>query len=288
MKLTVLYRGSLSACNYNCAYCPFAKTSATATQIESDKRDLNRFIGWIKSHSTHMFQVFFTPRGETLFYPHYQEAIVELSKLPNVKKVVIQTNLSCRLNWIIKSDLDQIALWCTFHPDQTSISRFHEQCSYLIDIGVRFSVGAVAIHENMDIFRKFRKRLPEQIYFWLNAYKRYPNYYNEDSYAFYRKIDPMFMLNTMYYESKGRFCQCGESVISVYGNGDVKRCHFTGEILGNLFTTNINNLLGARACTNPTCHCHIGYVHLNYLGLYELFKDGELERIPHDWPQNYH
>ncbi|MEO0844412.1 MAG: radical SAM protein, partial [Cyanobacteria bacterium J06643_5] len=33
-------------------------------------------------------------------------------------------------------------------------------------------------------------------------------------------------------------------------------------------------------CSNDTCHCHIGYVHLDYLELDKVFGDGILERIP--------
>ncbi len=33
-------------------------------------------------------------------------------------------------------------------------------------------------------------------------------------------------------------------------------------------------------CPNQVCDCHIGYVHMRELPLYELFGDGVLERIP--------
>ena len=29
-----------------------------------------------------------------------------------------------------------------------------------------------------------------------------------------------------------------------------------------------------------TCGCHIGYIHLDELGLYEVFGEGLMERIP--------
>ena len=37
-------------------------------------------------------------------------------------------------------------------------------------------------------------------------------------------------------------------------------------------------VLTARPCTNATCGCHIGYVHMNELDLYSVFGDGVLER----------
>ena len=35
-----------------------------------------------------------------------------------------------------------------------------------------------------------------------------------------------------------------------------------------------------RLCTNGTCNCHIGYVHLDYLELDKVFGERILERIP--------
>ena len=39
----------------------------------------------------------------------------------------------------------------------------------------------------------------------------------------------------------------------------------------------------AQPCPNETCGCHIGYVHMNDLPLYEVFGDGVLQRIPQRW-----
>ena len=33
MRLSILYRGPLSSCNYDCAYCPFAKRRETPAQL---------------------------------------------------------------------------------------------------------------------------------------------------------------------------------------------------------------------------------------------------------------
>lgn len=38
--------------------------------------------------------------------------------------------------------------------------------------------------------------------------------------------------------------------------------------------------LHPRPCTNQTCGCHIGYVHMDDLKLYDRFGEGVLERIP--------
>ena len=42
MKLSILYRGPLSSCNYACDYCPFAKRKESYAQLEVDRRALER------------------------------------------------------------------------------------------------------------------------------------------------------------------------------------------------------------------------------------------------------
>ena len=93
-------------------------------------------------------------------------------------------------------------------------------------------------------------------------------------------IDPLFAFNTERHPSRGRACRAGESAISVDGDGTVRRCHFISEPLGNLYRDDLDALLRPRTCTNETCDCHIGYVHLAHLGLDRVFGDGILERIP--------
>ncbi|WP_431222494.1 hypothetical protein ACQ86O_19590 [Serratia sp. L9] len=84
-------------------------------------------------------------RGNT-----YQRALVELSHVDHVEKVVFQTNLSCRLDFLQQAQTDKIALWVTYHPDEVALSDFIGQCNSLIDQQVRFSVGG---WENLHTLR---------------------------------------------------------------------------------------------------------------------------------------
>jgi hypothetical protein len=69
----------------------------------------------------------------------------------------------------------------------------------------------------------------------------------------------------------------------VDGEGTVRRCHFVPEILGNLYDGSFRTALGPRPCPKPACDCHIGYVHMPELPLYDVFAGGILERIPTGW-----
>lgn len=280
MDLSILYRGALSSCNYGCWYCPFAKHTETPEEHRIDKTALDRFVSWVLSREQDKISVFFTPWGEALINKRYQNALIELSNSSNVEKVVIQTNLSCRLNWVRYCNKDSLAFWVTFHPTEISRKAFLSKCFELIQEGIRFSVGVVGLKEQIDEIQLLRDELPKNIYLWVNAYKDIQNYYSSEDIDRLTDIDPLFFFNNQRHRSLGESCLAGEKVISVFGDGRVQSCHFIKKTLGNIYESNFENILKKRLCINETCSCHIGYVHLEKLKLYDIFGDGILERIP--------
>lgn len=280
MKITILYRGPLSSCNYSCGYCPFAKHRETAREHAEDAAALTRFVNWVGERSEHRLSIFFTPWGEALNRKRYQHALIKLTNTAHVDKVAIQTNLSCRLDWLDHCDKRRLGLWITYHPAQIARRRFVAKCAELISRNVRFSVGVVGLQEYRDEIALLRDELPPDIYLWINAYKDVSNYYRTEDIQLYTRIDPLFPVNNHRHTSQGELCRCGESVISVKGDGTIRRCHFIDQPIGNIYQPGFEDCLRARRCPNLTCGCHIGYVHLNKLKLYEIFGDGVLERIP--------
>jgi hypothetical protein len=113
-----------------------------------------------------------TPWGEALIHPWYQQALAKLTSLPNVEKAAIQTNLSCKLEWVEDCNKERLALWTTFHPEWVSIEQFVAQCSELDRRGVRFSVGVVGFPKFKDAIAALRHELPSHVYMWINAVKR--------------------------------------------------------------------------------------------------------------------
>lgn len=276
---SILYRGPLSSCNYGCTYCPFAKTKNTRAELADDAVRLQKFVTWVKSRSEQI-SILFTPWGEGLIRKYYQEAMTELSHLPQVKKVSIQTNLSCSTKWMDKVNKDAFALWTTFHPTQISLDKFVGKCAQLDALDIQYSVGFVAFKEELDILEALRDRITPKRYVWANAYKRVADYYTEKDILRVEKVDPLFRYNTVYHNSLGKSCQAGHTSFTIDGNGDIRSCHFIDTVLGNIYTDEIEQVLAPKTCVNTTCGCHIGYVHLDELNLYETYADGILERIP--------
>lgn len=284
MSLTLLYRGPLSSCNYECHYCPFAKHHETAKELAVDRAALERFVAWVGRQATAMpgrkLRLFFTPWGEALVRRWYQRALIELSHQPHVEKVAIQTNLSCSLEWLTEANVSRLGLWCTFHPSQTTRPAFLSQCRQLDQFSVPYSVGAVGLKEDADEISRLRAELPAEIYLWINAYKQQPAYYTDEDVARFETLDPLFRINTEYHASLGRACRCGTDVLSIDGDGTIRRCHFIRQPLGSIYQDNWQSLLRDEPCPNRACGCHIGYIHMPHLNLEQTFGDGLLERIP--------
>ncbi|MBE1537886.1 STM4011 family radical SAM protein [Actinomadura algeriensis] len=275
--LTILYRGPLASCDYDCPYCPFAKRRDTTEQLRADRAALERFTAWVAAQD-HPVSVLFTPWGEGLVRSWYRRALVELSHLPHVERVAIQTNLSHRVSWTSDADPSRLALWATYHPGQTPYDRFLGKCRDLHARGVRFSVGIVGQPEHLDDARRLRADLPTGTYLWVNAAEG--RAYDDAEAAAWTEIDPLFPVSRHPHPSRGRACRTGDTVVSVDGDGTVRRCHFVPSVLGNLYDGTFREALAPHPCPLATCDCHIGYVHLEPLGLYDTFAGGVLERIP--------
>ncbi|WP_081922405.1 STM4011 family radical SAM protein [Janthinobacterium sp. RA13] len=280
--LSLLYRGTLASCNYACGYCPFAKKRDSRATLARDAREVARFTSWVAAQKRDI-SVLFTPWGEALVRRHYRTAMQTLAALPHVRQVALQTNLSGPLNWLHDMPgLEKIGLWCTYHPDQTTLARFLARCARLDAMGVRYSVGVVAINEHLDAIRALRAALPAHVYLWLNAYdRRGPGYYGGEDLAWLDAIDPWFAQNRRPSPSRNKPCLAGEASLSVDGDGELARCHFVPERLGNLYEDDLADMLQERSCPRFKCDCYIGYAQRKDLPFQAVFGEGVLARIVH-------
>ncbi|MEE2049462.1 STM4011 family radical SAM protein [Nocardiopsis tropica] len=280
--LTLLYRGPLASCDYDCPYCPFAKRRDDPGTLRADRAALERFADWVADRPAEnpgtRVSVLFTPWGEGLVRSWYRTAIVRLSRLPHVERVAIQTNLSGRLGWLADCDLSSTALWTTYHPGQVSHERFLAKARELTAAGVRFSVGVVGEPDHLEAARRMRAELPGDVYLWVNAAEG--RTYTDGEAAEWQALDPHFHYSRHPHPSLGRPCRTGDSVLSVDADGGVRRCHFVDTPMGNLYDGSFARDPGPSPCPLTSCDCHIGYVHLESLDLYDVFRGGVVERVP--------
>jgi hypothetical protein len=280
--LSILYRGPLASCNYDCPYCPFAKRVDPPDLLRADRAALDRFATWVETTTDRRLSVLFTPWGEGLTRSWYRDTIVRLSHLPHLDRVAIQTNLATRVEWIAAANPTVAALWATYHPGQLPLDRFLARCHRLDELGYRYSVGVVGLPEHHPAALQLRAELPPSIYLWVNAAEGYT--YTAEEERRWTDLDPHFATSVHPHPSLGHPCHAGETAISVLGDGTVRRCHFIQTPIGNLYDDSWRAALRPRPCTNSICDCHIGYVHLKPLHLYDVYAGGVLERIPAAWP----
>jgi hypothetical protein len=279
MKLTVLYRGPLSSCNFGCEYCPFGKWKQNDAELAEDRAGLERFVDWVESRPVSRVGVLHAV-GRGLIRPWYQEALVRLTHMAHVERAAIQTNLSCTLEWVERCQTEKLGIWATFHPEWMKRRRFVSQCEQLSARGVRYSAGMVGFRRFADEAEALRRELSPDVYLWINAVKdgKEEHYTPEDVERFSR-VDPSSPQQHPPSEPR-QGVPHGESVISVDGEGSARRCHFVREFLGNIYEPGFEQVLRPRPCAKETCGCHIGYVHLDYLELDRVFGSGILERVP--------
>lgn len=276
--LAILYRGPLASCNYSCTYCPFAKRRDTAAQLQHDRQCLERFTAWIEQQTDHCWGILFTPWGETLTRRWYRQAMEHLSHLPHIRKVAVQTNLSCSVDWLQRCRVDRLGIWATFHPTEVALDRFAAKVHQVRQLGVSLSVGVVGVPEHREQIAQLRAAIPPDVYVWINAQGRRTRKYLGEEVAFFQAIDPLFELNLKRHRSGGRACRTGETVFTVDGTGAMRRCHFIDTVIGNIYRVDWLEALRPRPCERAFCKCHIGYVHLEHLQLDRVFGNGILER----------
>jgi MoaA/NifB/PqqE/SkfB family radical SAM enzyme len=280
-ELLILYRGPLSSCNLQCHYCPFATGISSRAELAADRHALERFVAWVRQHDQRRLAIQLTPRGEALVQPWYRQGLVELSHLDHVSKVAIQTNLCVPLDWLADAAPAHLGLWVSHHPEQVPLTALLARCRTLDRLGVRYSVGLVGLRRYLGLATRLRRLLPEHVYLWINAYHDGgADYYRPEHVAGFSAVDPLFPITGQVHRSRGSACATGRDAIAVDGDGQVRRCWFVDQVRGNLYQQPLEDLLHTSPCPMSSCHCHIGLVHMERLGLRQVFGSGLPERIP--------
>lgn len=288
MSLLVLFRTRLEWCNYTCGYCPW---NATVRRVEADafREDEARLHAVLRrvSELPDPVEFFITPRAEYLVLPYWRDAVAFLLGLPHVERVTIQTNLSFDLEpFLARVDASKLALWTTYHPTEVAEREREElfrKWEVLRRRGILFSVGVVGTRENLSPMHELRARLAPDVYVWVNAYKREANYYSEEELQEIRAVDPYFDMNNQHYASLGQPCTAGQRAVYLDDEGDLRRCFFVGEVIGNLYRDGWVTLDAPLGCPKSTCHCYVGQMHVVDLDFRSVYGKNLAVRIPRGW-----
>jgi MoaA/NifB/PqqE/SkfB family radical SAM enzyme len=288
MSLLVLFRTRLEWCNYTCSYCPWNATArrVPAEVFRDDEARLHRVVDRV-AQLPDAVEFFITPKAEYLMLPYWRAAVGRLLALPQVGRVTVQTNLSFDLAaFLDQIDATKLALWTTYHPTEVpedELDNLHAKWRLLQERGVPFSVGLVGTHANLPHLRPLREQLDPRVYLWVNAYQREPDYYTPAQLATIRAVDPWFDLNNQNFPSRGRSCSAGQRAVYLDDTGDLRRCFFVGDVIGNLFRDGWRHSDEPRPCPRDGCHCYVGHMHIVELGFREIYGENIAVRIPRSW-----
>jgi MoaA/NifB/PqqE/SkfB family radical SAM enzyme len=288
MSLLVLFRTRLEWCNYTCGYCPWNATAhrVPAEVFREDEGRVRRVVDRV-AELPDPVEFFVTPKAEYLVLPYWREAVGRLLALPQVRRVTVQTNLSFDLRAFLEEvDAAKLALWTTFHPTEVhagAVEDLHAKWRLLLERGVPFSVGVVGTRENLPHLDELRRRLDRRVYLWVNAYQRERPYYTAGELAAIRRVDPYFDLNNQDFPSRGRPCTAGQRAVYLDDEGDLRRCFFVGDVLGNLFRDGWRRLAAPLACPRAGCHCYVGHMHIVDLDFRSVYGTDLAVRIPKAW-----
>lgn len=268
----VYYRGMIDFCNYACSYCPFAKKRSSEEKIEKEKASLQQLYDRVRKMQE--VELMFTPYGEALVHDFYQEELIRFAKLPNVRAVGIQTNLSLdseKFLLKIKGPSDKIKFWATYHCEYANLDHFAEKANQLSK-KLELSVGMVASGENLDEIRILRRRLSPEIYLWLNAMDKRKYSFSKEQIMRHCEIDPMFIYEFRQGREKSLhpFARCRSYDHLYIDNGICSsNCFFKKK---RLISEDCND--------HKRCDCYLGYSNFTKTPVANFFGSGLTFRVP--------
>ena len=262
---TIYYRGFLKSCNYNCPYCPFHKISAAEENLKYDREALEQFCKKAPSLGENL-SVMLVPYGEAMIHSYYYEAVKKLCKADNIDKAGFQSNLSFSTADFFKYIKDlgggcrKLKLWCSFHPCCADLDQFLEKCLLLYQEKIAFSVGAVGIPKNAGLLSQLRRRLPPDVYMWVNAAEGMKRKYTQDEIDEFARIDPLFLYELKIIPANADLCSGGKESLFIEADGAAYACPISKNRLGNIYSEDLTQILArSKICIAGYCHCYLAY-----------------------------
>lgn len=158
-----------------------------------------------------------------------------------------------------------------------SIDEFVNKVNQL-KASIDLCAGIVAIPEDLQDVIELRKKLPKDIYMWVNAKEKEKTRYTDPQIKSLIHADPLFSRELQKYRVQYGCCHAGTNNVFIRANGDVFPCHINKNRLFNIYTNSRPAL--PFQCDKKFCDCYLAYSHRSDSGLDRYFGDGTPVRVP--------
>lgn len=143
---------------------------------------------------------------------------------------------------------------------------------YALEKYISISVGVVGNPNDIEEIIELRKKIPKNVYMWINAMEGLGREYTIEEIGFFVKIDPMFTSEIT--RQADYNCNCCREHIFVNFNGNIQSCNRKKELIGNIYKSDF--------IKNSECNgnCYLSYSHTNNFRKNNLIGENNLFRIP--------
>ncbi|OGM11055.1 hypothetical protein A2Z22_03630 [Candidatus Woesebacteria bacterium RBG_16_34_12] len=255
-------------CNYNCTYC-FAYKPKDKSEYRQHKSEewTNRFLDIYRKYGKCRLVL---TGGEPLFY---KDSIDFVIKMTQYHFVSLGTNLFRDIDLIqeiiSKSNHENLFITASFHPERAKIEEFVTKMKLLQNSGIKCDSTLVLYPpylKDIDHYSNEFKSNNIPIYFfpYVGSYenRKYPENYTENELKICKKYsnaawDKSEKEKFELPKTKNMRCFAGVKTISIYPNGDVKRCISNKKTMGNIFDKNFELFDKPRPCELDFCDCQM-------------------------------
>ncbi len=251
-------------CNCKCPYCPqthdrFADKNGYKAHT-FDNHPLEKWINAFRYHSRERdFSLVITGGEPMLDRKNMVPLLKELTSMPAIKCIRIDTNASWTPDSYKEIDPSKIILMCTYHPSQVSENLFFNRMKQLLDFGYKIGmVNFVMDRNNFGNFNKTKEKMNKL---------RIPLHPNPlwDSKGKYSEKDMLLMKKELpkadyYYRTKllsprGKKCLFPALAYMMNQNGRINvGCH--AQISGSFFDDDLPEIFQSpMPCPEQYCVC---------------------------------
>jgi len=253
-------------------------------ELERDRKQWLSFVAEYEKRAVALGigALMVVPYGEALIHPWYWEGLARVSALAETDAVGAQTNLSFSPEQCLEDfrkaggSLRKLRLWATFHPQMTEISAFVARCKQIVAKGAQLCAGCVGVPENLELLRRLRRELPQEIYLWVNKMDGLKRPYTQEEREAFLELDPYFERELLPFSANVH--ECAERLF-VEGDERLHTCNISPKL-----SVDWRQLSGGNfpppECNRKYCSCYLAYGGRNNFMNRVMFGEYPLFRIP--------